>query len=191
MTALQGDEDVGTGTYSLYGRLRKIWTLQEALRRAECLERVCAVTRAALSSGCKNKTSRFTLSRSFPANPSGVFAADLAALDLSGFLEEQRITPGSLSFIFTRSGEIVAYPDQARMAAILLQSGQTMVPPPQLSAPRDPVGAGLFAAYRESSTPGDFDYRVAMSAGLSRSRRATGATSCWGSRCHSTRPSSR
>jgi hypothetical protein len=25
-----------------------------------------------------------------------------------------------------------------------------------------------------------------MSAGLSRSRRATGATSCWGSRCHST-----
>ena len=35
MTALQRREDVGTGTYSLYGKLRKVWILQEAFRRAE------------------------------------------------------------------------------------------------------------------------------------------------------------
>jgi hypothetical protein len=35
MTALQGREDVGTGRYSLYGKLRKVRILQEALRRTE------------------------------------------------------------------------------------------------------------------------------------------------------------
>jgi adenylate cyclase len=109
----------------------------------------------------QNNEPGFTLSRSFHATPSGVFAADLAATDLSDFLNTQRITPGSLSFIFTRAGEIVAYPDQARMAAILPQSGQTMVPLPQLSALKDPVSAELFAAYRGGSTPGSFVYRVA------------------------------
>jgi adenylate cyclase len=59
----------------------------------------------------QNNEPGITLSRSFRAAPSGVFAADLAAMDLSDFLNKQRITPGSLSFIFTRSGEIVAYPD--------------------------------------------------------------------------------
>jgi len=34
MTALEGREDVGTGTYSLYGKLRKVWTLQEAFSDA-------------------------------------------------------------------------------------------------------------------------------------------------------------
>ena len=66
--------------------------------------------------------------------------------------------PGSLSFIFTRSGEIVAYQDQSRMATILPHGGPTMVPLPQLSALKDPVAAGLFAAYRENSTPGSFSY---------------------------------
>jgi adenylate cyclase len=108
----------------------------------------------------QNNEPGFTLSRSFHASPSGVFGADLAAKDLSDFLNKQRITPGSLSFIFTRSGEIVAYPDQARVAAILKQDGQTMVTLPQLSELKDPVASGLFAAYRESSTPGSFVFRV-------------------------------
>jgi adenylate cyclase len=109
----------------------------------------------------QNNEPGFTLSRSFHAGPSGVFGADLAAKDLSEFLDQQRITPGSLSFIFTRSGEIVAYPDHSRMTAILPQGGPTMVSLPQLSALKDPVATGLFAAYRESSTPGSFAYRVA------------------------------
>jgi adenylate cyclase len=109
----------------------------------------------------QNNEPGFTLSRSFHATPSGVFAADLAAFDLSDFLDKQRVTPGSLSFIFTRSGEIVAYPDQTRMSAILPHDDQTIVPLPKLSALKDPVAAGLFAAYQESSTPGNFVYRVA------------------------------
>ena len=111
----------------------------------------------------QNNEPGFTLSRSFHAAPSGVFAADLAAMDLSDFLNKQRITPGSLSFIFTRSGEIVAYPDQSRMAAILPRGDKTMVTPPlpHLSEVKDPVADGLFAAYRESNTPGNFMYAVA------------------------------
>ena len=109
----------------------------------------------------QNNEPGFTLSRSFQANPPGVFGADLAAMDLSDFLDKQRITPGSLSFIFTRAGEIVAYPDQARMATILPHGDQTTAPLPQLSVLKDPVAAGLFAAYRESSTPGNFVYRLA------------------------------
>jgi adenylate cyclase len=109
----------------------------------------------------QNNEPGFTLSRSFHAAPSGVFAADLAVMDLSDFLNKQRITPGSLSFIFTRSGEIVAYPDQTRMAAILPQGGEVMVTLPQLSELKDPVADGLFAAYRESGIPGNFMYTVA------------------------------
>jgi hypothetical protein len=55
----------------------------------------------------------------------------------------------------------VAYPDEARVAAILRQDGQTMVALPQLSELKDPVAAGLFATYRESSNPGNFVYRIA------------------------------
>ena len=109
----------------------------------------------------QNNEPGFTLSRSFHAAPSGVFAADLAAMDLSDFVNKQRITPGSLSFIFTRSGEIVAYPDPTRMAPIKPHEGETTVALPHLSELKDPVADGLFAAYRESSTPGNFMYAVA------------------------------
>jgi adenylate cyclase len=107
-----------------------------------------------------NNEPGFTLSRSFRAATLGVFGADLTETDLSDFLREQRITPQSLSFIFTRSGGVVAYPDQSRMAAILPQGGETMVALPQISQLKDPVAAGLFAAYQASSTPGNFVYAV-------------------------------
>jgi adenylate cyclase len=103
----------------------------------------------------------FTLSRAFQAATPGVFGADMAATDLSDFLSKQHITPTSLSFIFTRSGEIVAYPDQARVAALVPASGDIMVALPQLSQLKDPVAAGLFEAYRKSGTPGNFFYDVA------------------------------
>jgi adenylate cyclase len=109
----------------------------------------------------QNNEPGFTLSRSFHAAPSGVFAADLTAMDLSDFVNKQRITPGSLSFIFTRSGEIVAYPDPSRMAPIKPHEGETVVALPKLSELKDPVADGLFAAYRENSTPGNFMYAVA------------------------------
>jgi hypothetical protein len=103
----------------------------------------------------------FTLSRGFHATTPGVFGADLTETDLSDFLSKQRITPESVSFIFTRSGRIVAYPDQALLTELLRHSGQSTVTLPRLSELKDPAAGGLFAAYRESSTPGNFVYDVA------------------------------
>jgi adenylate cyclase len=108
-----------------------------------------------------NNEPGFTLSRAFHAAMPGVFGASLAATDLSDFLNKQRITESSLCFIFTRAGEVVAYPDQARMAAVVPQSGEIIVPLPQLSELKDPVAAGLFAAYRENGNSGNFVYDVA------------------------------
>ena len=55
----------------------------------------------------------------------------------------------------------MAYPDQARITAPVPREGEIMVALPQLSALKDPVADRLFAAYRESSTPGNFMYAVA------------------------------
>ena len=103
----------------------------------------------------------FTLSRSFRAATPGVFGADLTETDLSDFVSKQRITPGSLSFIFTRAGGIVAYPDQARVSALRQHNSQATSGLPQLSELKDPVATGLFAAYRNSSGSGNFVYDVA------------------------------
>jgi hypothetical protein len=109
----------------------------------------------------QNNEPGFTLSRGFHATSSGVFGADLAAMDLSDFLNKQRITPGSLCFISTRSGEVVAYPDQARMTAIQQRSSETMAALPQLSQLKDPVADGLFTAYRDNGAAGNFVYDAA------------------------------
>ena len=103
----------------------------------------------------------FTLSRGLRATTPGVFGADLTETDLSDFLSKQRITPESVAFIFTRSGGIVAYPDQAVLTELLRHGGQNTLTLPQLSELKDPAAAGLFAAYRESGTPGNFVYAVA------------------------------
>jgi adenylate cyclase len=108
-----------------------------------------------------NSEPGFTLSRTFHGALPGVFGADLAAMDLSDFLNRQRITSTSLCFIFTRSGEIVAYPDHARMAAIVPRDGQTMVALPRLAGLKDPVVDGLFAAYEQRGASGNFVYRAA------------------------------
>src|SRR6516162_3561799 len=108
-----------------------------------------------------NNEPGFTLSRGFRAATPGVFGADLTETDLSDFLAKQRITPGSVSFIFTRSGGIVAYPDQARVAALRQHSGQATSRLPQLSELKDPAATGLFAAHRESSGSGNFVYDAA------------------------------
>lgn len=109
-----------------------------------------------------NNEPGFTLSCSFRGAPAGVFGADLAAMDLSHFLSDQRMTTSSLSFIFTRSGELVAYPDGNRVAAVLQQSGgETMVALPQLSTLQDPVASGLFTAFRETGKPGHLVFTVA------------------------------
>jgi hypothetical protein len=91
----------------------------------------------------------------------GVLGADLAASDLSHFLNKQRVTPTSVSFIFTRSGEIVAFPDKARVAALVARSGEMMVSLPKLTELNEPAAAGLFAAYQASGVSGTLVNAVA------------------------------
>jgi hypothetical protein len=95
-----------------------------------------------------NNEPGFSLSRRFTAAMPGVLGADLAASDLSDFLSKQRVTPTSVSFIFTRSDEIVAFPHKARVAALVPRTGEMMVPLPKLTALNEPAAAGLFAAYQ-------------------------------------------
>ena len=108
-----------------------------------------------------NNEPGFSLSRRFTAVMSGVLGADLAASDLSDFLSKQRVTPTSVSFIFTRSGEIVAFPDKARVAALVPRTGEMMLPLPKLTELNEPAAAGLFAAYQASGVSGTLVYTVA------------------------------
>jgi adenylate cyclase len=103
----------------------------------------------------------FTLSRSFGGTTPGVMGADLAAVDLANFLREQRITRGSTAFIFTKTGRVVALPDQNVIAKALRADGQSMAAPPKIADLHDPVIAGLVDAYRSGQMAGTRTYDVA------------------------------
>jgi len=103
----------------------------------------------------------FTLSRSFKGSVPGVMGADLAAVDLANFLRQQRITPGSTAFIFTKAGEIVALPDQTRMAKAVHADGETKAMLPKIADLNDPVISGLVAAHQDQPMAGTRVYDVA------------------------------
>ncbi len=89
--------------------------------------------------------------------------ADLAAVDLANFLKQQRITPGSTAFIFTKAGEVVALPDQDRIvkALALHADGENRAVLPQIAKLNDPVIEGLVAAYQDHQMGGTRVYDVA------------------------------
>jgi len=103
----------------------------------------------------------FTLSRSFAGPTPGVMGADLAAVDLANFLRRQRITPGSTAFIFSRTGEILAAPDRARLAKAVGHDGEIKAVPPKIADLHDPVISGLVAAYQDHQMVGTRVYDVA------------------------------
>jgi adenylate cyclase len=103
----------------------------------------------------------FTLSRSFNGPTPGVMGADLAANDLASFLREQRITPTSTAFIFTKGGEIIAMPDQAVVARATRANGEATSAPPKVADLGDPVIGGLVAAYEDQKMAGTRVYDVA------------------------------
>jgi hypothetical protein len=103
----------------------------------------------------------FTLSRSFGGPTPGVMGADLAAVDLASFLRQQRITPGSTAFIFTKAGEVVALPDQARLAKAVQAGGVVKAMLPKIADLHDPVIEGLVAAYQDHPMTGTRVYDVA------------------------------
>jgi adenylate cyclase len=102
----------------------------------------------------------FTLSRSFTGETAGVMGADLAAGDLARFLRDQHITPSSTAFIFTKTGEVIALPDAARLAKAVHPDGQMLVTPPKIGYLNDPVIAGLVAAYEDGRMSGTRFYDV-------------------------------
>ena len=103
----------------------------------------------------------FTLSRSFQGPTPGVMGADLAAIDLAHYLRDQRITATSTAFIFTKTGEVIALPDATRIAKAVRADGQMMVGPPKIGYLKDPVIAGLVAAYEDGRMSGTRIYDVA------------------------------
>lgn len=95
----------------------------------------------------------FTLSRRFGTPTRGVFGADLAARDITRFLRDQRVTPSSSAFIFTRNGEAVAVPDKTLMDAIVKSvKPDAMISLPKLNELGDPLLSSVFAQYEPSLT---------------------------------------
>jgi adenylate cyclase len=103
----------------------------------------------------------FTLSRSFKGANPGVMGADLAAIDLARYLRDQRITATSTTFIFTKSGEVIALPDASRITKAIHADGQMLVMPPKIGYLNDPIIAGLVAAYEDGRMAGTRIYDVA------------------------------
>ncbi len=127
----------------------------------DAAKRSDAVERSDLYVFATSGEAGFTLSRSFAGPPAGVIGADLAAIDLARFLRDQRITPTSTAFIFTKTGEVIALPDAERIAKAVRSDGQTMVTPPKIGYLNDPVIAGLVAAYEDGRMSGTRIYNVA------------------------------
>jgi adenylate cyclase len=95
----------------------------------------------------------FTVSRRFGTPVRGVFGADLAATDIVHFLRDQRVTPSSAAFIFTRAGEAIAVPDEARMRAIIKSfNSELMIPPPKIADLGDPLLMEVSAQYKPGGT---------------------------------------
>jgi adenylate cyclase len=103
----------------------------------------------------------FSLSRSFGGPTPGVMGADLAAVDLANFLRQQRITPSSTAFIFTKTGEVVALPDEARIVKAVRSKGELKAMLPKIASLNDPVISGLVAAYQDQPMAGTRVYDVA------------------------------
>jgi adenylate cyclase len=102
----------------------------------------------------------FTVSRSFGKETPGVIGADLATTDLARFLREQRITPASAAYIFTKKGEVIASPGLAPITKDDRQVGQTSVALPGVGDLDDPVITRLAASYKDGRMLGSRVFEV-------------------------------
>jgi adenylate cyclase len=102
----------------------------------------------------------FTLSRSFKGETPGVMGADLAAVDLADFLGQQQITPGSLAFIFTKPGEVVALPNREHIGKMVDKNGAMKMTLPKIADLHDAAISGLVASYQNQQMAGTRVYDV-------------------------------
>jgi adenylate cyclase len=126
----------------------------------DAAKRSDAVEQSALYIFATSGAAGFTLSRSFSGPTPGVIGADLAAIDLARFLRDQRITPSSTAFIFTKTGEVIAVPDANRVAKAVQSADEMLVMPPKIGYLNDPTIAGLVAAYEDGRMSGTRTYDV-------------------------------
>jgi adenylate cyclase len=96
----------------------------------------------------------FTISRSFEKGTPGVIGADLSVSDLDRFLREQRITPASAAYIFTKKGEVIASSGLAPITKEKPQANQTLVALPKVGDSGDPVITRLAASYEDGRMSG-------------------------------------
>ncbi|WP_461208351.1 adenylate/guanylate cyclase domain-containing protein [Desulfocurvus sp. DL9XJH121] len=68
-----------------------------------------------------------TVARRFDGRTSGVFGVDLALSDMSRFLARQKVGEASCVFIFKAGGELVAYPDEAKVVKSVTRDEATLV----------------------------------------------------------------
>jgi adenylate cyclase len=118
------------------------------------------VERSGLYIFASSGDSGFTLSRSSNGSVAGVMGADLAAIDLARFLQEERITETSTAFIFTKTGEIIVAPGLTGVGASATDDHNTIAPP-KVTDLNDPVISGLVNAYEKHLLPGSRIYDVA------------------------------
>jgi adenylate cyclase len=103
----------------------------------------------------------FSLSRRFGNPMRGVIGADVAASEVAQFLRDQRITPSSAAFIFTKSGEAVVVPDETEMAAVT----KSVMPDATIALPKisdlgNPLLSQVSSDYQTSHTQTyDVDHR--------------------------------
>ena len=83
-----------------------------------------------------------------------MIGADLSATDLDRFLREQRITPASAAYIFTKKGEVIASSGLAPITKDPRQVGQTSVALPRVAELGDPVITRLAASYEDGRMSG-------------------------------------
>jgi adenylate cyclase len=102
----------------------------------------------------------FTLSRSFKGATPGVMGADLAAVDLADFLGQQQITPGSLAFIFTKAGDVVALPNREYLGKLVETHGTMKMTLPKIADLHDAAISGLVASYQNQRMAGTRVYDV-------------------------------
>jgi hypothetical protein len=89
-----------------------------------------------------------------------VIAADLSATDLDRFLREQRITPASAAYLFTKRGEVIASSGLVPISREKPQVGQTSVALPRVGDLDDPVLTRLATSYKDGRMSGSSVFDV-------------------------------
>ncbi len=90
-----------------------------------------------------------TLSRKLDGPTAGVFGADLAVHDVSGFLAEKKISESSVAFLFNDRGEVIAYPDESKIQRAIKNEQESTLVPTTIASLNEPALSALFETVRK------------------------------------------